>query len=390
VEKVEERRNIDTKSEDGQVCFDDLRKSLGGRSNGYNCLLGLTLNLDRTRIVRKLTVKRGASFPLPLLLPVYRPSAPLFSLDNLRRTLQIDGCMVNAFFLYKDRDLRRRFRDGLTLADYIGFDGLLCTDSGAFQGFTRTLLLSNKEIIRFQNRIRTDIGAPLDLVTPPGDNRTTAEDKLAATQKRIREGLPLAEHFLLAGVQQGGRFLDLRHQSVVGLMEMGVEYLAIGSLVPFFNRNHDLGFVSKVLRDARSVAGPDMPMHVYGAGDPVELPFLARLGTDIFDSSSYAHFAKDGWYMTPYGAIRDAGVLNAGEYRCECPICTGVDNVADVFAMPDELAFHNLCVMCHTVARIRRELAAGTLDAFLAEILERHAAWFPDSLLVRSWESVHA
>ena len=69
-------------------------------------------------------------------------------------------------------------------------------------------------------------------------------------------------------------------------MELDPKYVAIGSLVPFFNVNHDLSFVGAVLRDARQVMGPDIPMHVYGAGDPCELPFMVALGANVFDSSS--------------------------------------------------------------------------------------------------------
>ena len=351
-------------------------------------MVGMLGTRDPTRC-RVLKVKRGEEFALPLFLPVFRPDFVQSALGAWNGPPHIVGCMVNAFFLYKDRDLRRRFREGLTLREYVAFDGLLCTDSGAFQGFRGRLLLSNSNIVSFQDAIRTDIGAPLDLVTPPGDKRTVATRKLEATQKRIREALALAEHCTIAGVQQGGRFLDLRHQSVVGLMEMGVEYLAIGSLVPFFNKNHDLTFVGAVLRDARCVAGPDIPMHIYGAGDPVELPFMVDLGADIFDSSSYAHFAEGAWYMTPYGALRDPGPLIAGEYRCACPVCAQSEIATEVFHDKAKLLLHNLWTICATLGQIGEAVNEGRLDAMLVEILERHTGWFPESALASSWEALH-
>ena len=264
---------------------------------------------------------------------------------------------------------------------------MVATDSGAFQGFTRQLYLNNVDIVRFQDRIGSDVLAPLDLVTPPGDNRTTAEAKLMATERRIRKALSITERGILAGVQQGGRFMDLRHNAASYLRDLGVQYLALGSLVPFFNRNHDLRFVCTVASDARTVIGPEVPIHLYGAGDPCELPFLAACGVNVFDSASYGHYAQGGWYMTPYGALSGNGPLLAGEYRCDCPACA-----ANPTAFPDVdgLFAHNLWTILTTMCEIGRRLDNGTLDAYLEHVLEVHSSWFPGSALSSSWRSLES
>jgi 7-cyano-7-deazaguanine tRNA-ribosyltransferase len=163
---------------------------------------------------RFITTPRGRRHPLPLFLPVCQLNAPFVPMEVLREVYRVDGGILNSYFLYKQRELRDQFDAGLTLREYAGLgEGLLVTDSGAFQGFVRKLFLSNKTIVAFQEQIGTDVSSPLDLVTPPGDKRGVAEDKLVATNKRIREALPLVEQSMLAGVQQGGRFLDLRRRS---------------------------------------------------------------------------------------------------------------------------------------------------------------------------------
>lgn len=328
---------------------------------------------------------RDKNVRLPLFMPVYQSRSPTFRLSLWQSDPPIDACIVNAFFLYKQRDLRKALLESGSLHDHIGFDGLVATDSGAFQGFNRRLFLKNRDIVRFQDRIGSDVLAPLDLVTPPGNGFTEAEKKLEATQKRVLEALAIAEQSVVAGVQQGGRFLALRQRGVDELARAGVEYLAIGSLVPFFNRNHDMSFVAAVLAGARRTIGREVPIHVYGAGDPCELPFLFKLGADIFDSSSYAHYAKDGWYMTPYGAICDAGPLIAGEYRCECPICTEAPDVKEVFADEERLTRHNLWTICATLEGLRALESEQALDEKLAHVLEVHAAWFPTSDLPSTW-----
>jgi len=338
---------------------------------------------------RVLRTRRGAEFELPMFLPVFRPGTAVVGPGAWEGAPLIRGCMSNAFFLYKDRAMRRRFAEGYTLSEHLGFDGLLCTDSGAFQGFRGKLFLSNRKIVAFQDSIGTDIAAPLDLVTPPGDKRTVAERKLAKTQERIREGLALAEHCLLAGIQQGGRFMDLRRRSAAELVEMGVEYLGLGSLVPFFNKNHDLGFVGRVIRDARAAAGPELPIHVYGAGDPCEIPFMAAMGADIFDSSSYAHFANSGWYMTRFGALSGPDRIIARECDCACPACAGA-SPEDIFRSRDALTLHNLWTICDTVDRMGEAIREGRLDAMLEEVLATHTEWFPESALAPSWEELRS
>ena len=339
----------------------------------------------------ELVTNAGTNYTLPLFLPVYQPRRRVFQLAIGQKEPEIRGIIVNAYFLYKQREIRKLLTTELTLSDYVGFKGLIVTDSGAFQSFTRRVYLRNRDIIHFQDCIRSDIISPLDVVTPPGDNRRTAEAKLLVTQARVREALAIVEHGIVAGVQQGGRYLDLRHRAARELLDMGVRYLAIGSLVPMFNKDHNLEFVGKVLMDARSAAGPSMPIHVYGAGDPCELPFMFALGANVFDSASYAQFGHGGWYMTPYGALQDPGPLLAGEYRCSCSVCTSVsEHIRDVFNDPVALARHNLATIGATMTKLQQMTGDDSaLNKYLLEVLEAHMRWFPGSALRRSWELLH-
>lgn len=335
--------------------------------------------------------RRGREVALPLFLPVYHRRASLVPIDGWAEAFGVEGCICNAYFLYKDRELRARLKQGeLKLPELLGYDGLLMTDSGAFQGFAGKLYLENKKIVAFQDGLGGDVISPLDLVTPPGDNRAAATWKLERTQERIREAKALARNTILAGVQQGGRFADLRRRSLEGLLEIGVEYLALGSLVPFFNRNHDIGFVGGVMREARAFFGGETPIHVYGAGDPVELPFFYALGANIFDSASYGHYAQGGYFMTPFGALDRARRQGAGAgFVCPCPFCAGLEPMA-VFEDLETLASHNLWTILETVRELRRLGRGEDLRRRLAEVLAGHQAWFPESALAASWQQLDA
>lgn len=341
----------------------------------------------QTNPTRRLITKKGKSYILPLFFPVYQPKSNMISINDLKHKFSIDGLIVNGFFLYKDAEVKAQFESGLTIHEYIGFDGLIMTDSGAFQGLKRPLYLANKKIVAFQDAIKADIVSPLDLISPPGDNYETARKKLESTCKRIREAKELVKNGILAGVQQGGRFLELRRKSMEELMKIGVDYIAIGSLVPFFNKNHNLSTIIKILKDARAIAGNELPIHVYGAGDPVELPFLASLGADIFDSSSYGHYGTSGWYMTRYGSLQKNDQVKLKTYGCQCAICRELPEIQTIFNDTGKLAGHNLFVIIDTVNQIRRALENYNLENLLNSILKIHEQWFPNSSLPKTWES---
>lgn len=312
------------------------------------------------------------------------------AIDGWREKFGVEGCIVNAYLLYKDRELRRRFEETeLTLAELLGYDGLLYDGFGSVPGIHRRLYLDNRKILAFQDSIGADVISPLDLVTPPGDSRRRATWKLERTLERIREAKETTRHAILAGVQQGGRFPDLRRCSLEAVLEIGVDYLALGSLVPFFNRGHDLGFVGRVIREARELAGEGMPIHVYGAGDPVELPFFFALGANVFDSASYGHYANGGWYMTPYGALRGDQLDELAEQvGCDCPYCAPLDRPSELAGDAGGLASHNLWTILRTIERLRTLGRGPELDEWLEQVLERHQAWFPESRLESSWRAL--
>lgn len=330
----------------------------------------------------------GLALPTPLFLPVFEPGNPYLSLAEMQEDFGVEAVMVNAYLLYRQRDLRRSLPER-GVKDHLGFRGLVVTDSGAFQALRGRLLLSNRRIIRFQEDIGADVISPLDVVTPPSDNIATAEGKLRVTMRRIEEGLGLVSRATLIGVQQGGRFLELRARAAEWLAQVGVSYAALGSLVPFFTRNHDLRFVGRVISRARQALGDGVPVHLYGAGDPLEIPFYVALGCDVFDSSSFVHYAAKGFYMTPYGALAAGEPTGERGYACPCPFCER-EGAAAVHASTALLCRHNLWTILDTVRRVRAALQQGTLTGYVDDVARVHGQWFPDSMLGPSWQGGEA
>lgn len=327
----------------------------------------------------------GQTYPTPLFLPVFERENPYITAQMLKEDFGVRGIITNGFLLYKERSLR----ETLTLPDrnikqFYDFDGLVMTDSGAYQALGGRVYVKNRKIIRFQQDIGADVISPFDYITPPRDNWKIANRKLNDTLKNIAQGLEIAERAILAGVQQGGKYMDLRERSVRALVEMDMQYVALGSLVPFFGRNHHIRFAGRVIRQAREIVPPETPIHLYGAGDPVELPFYAALGCDVFDSSSFIHFARGGWYMTPFGAAQERETVAA--YDCSCPYCA--KHGAAVWTDEGLMVLHNLWTIMYVMQHITNLRESGRIEDYLAEVLDKHMRWFPKSQLGPSWEQI--
>ena len=336
--------------------------------------------------MRNIITPDNKIYPTPIFLPVFEYGNSFISIEQLKNEFSITGLITNAYLLYKKRELKTIVLEN-GIKKFLDFDGLVVTDSGAFQQFSGPLYLSNRKIIAFQQDIGADIISPLDVITTPGDNKTVAKGKLATTLKRIKQGISITDRSVLIGVQQGGRFLNLRGECLAELVEMEVQYIALGSLVPFFTRNHHIEFILKVIKQAREIVPTNIPLHLYGAGDPLELPFYFALGCDIFDSSSFIHYARDKWYMTPYGAIKDYAMLNIMQYVCSCAYCQNYGS--EIFHQSKALTAHNLWVILNTLENTKKMFADDTLLAYLEKVVTIHQQCFPDSKLAHSWNSIN-
>ena len=87
--------------------------------------------MTSSRHVPPLRTRAGIHYDQPLFLPVYQPRERVFQLAAWEGEPRIEGIIVNAYFLYKVRELRTRLAADSSLKDFVGFPGLVTTDSGA-------------------------------------------------------------------------------------------------------------------------------------------------------------------------------------------------------------------------------------------------------------------
>ncbi|MCX6695413.1 MAG: tRNA guanosine(15) transglycosylase TgtA [Candidatus Altiarchaeota archaeon] len=299
----------------------------------------------------------GKAIETPALMPVVNPWKQTITAEELSKKFKVEALMTNSYMILKNQELREDVeREGIH--KFLGFDGMIATDSGSYQlmvyGAVET---TNKEIIKFQEDIGSDIGSFLDIPTLPDAYKPRAEEQLYETLKRAEE-IADAKIVVNAGIQ-GGKYLDLRKKAAE---EIGKRFplVAIGGIVPLMER-YRFSELADIIATVKQNIPQDRVVHAFGLGHPMAFPLAVALGCDLFDSAAYALYAIDGRYMTPYGTEN----LDELEYLpCSCPVCIehglklknlyGDDKVK-------ALAEHNLYVSLKELDRVKQAICDGKL-----------------------------
>lgn len=238
----------------------------------------------------------------PFIFPVVNPKRQLVPPKDIKK-LGFQAIITNAYIIYRDANLRDIVVER-GIHDFLGFDGLIETDSGSYQmlHYEKQLEITNREIVEFQEKIGVDIGNVLDIPSF-GKDYETAKKELEITLQRIREALSVRKTIALNGAIQGDRYKDLRLKAAEEVAKLDVDIFAIGAIVPYlleYRYKELLEIIGKLL----FVLPRDRPIHLFGTGHPLIMPLLAALGGDIFDSASYALYAREDRIITPFRTYR--------------------------------------------------------------------------------------
>ncbi|MCS7107870.1 MAG: tRNA guanosine(15) transglycosylase TgtA [Sulfolobales archaeon] len=323
--------------------------------------------------IGKLVTKSG-SIETPAFFPVVNPLRQSKEVSvNLLRDLGFTQLITNAYIIMKN--LGHSVSD---IHDFLGFDGVVMTDSGAYQLLRygdEKVKLDPVEIVKFQESIGSDIAVIADI--PTRDN-ALYEEALHSVEETLRRAAISSE--LVMGSKtlwvlpiQGGTYLDLVSRcATVGKDFEGFSIYAIGSPVLLMEK-YDYSKVFMMVLTTKRIVPIDKPVHLFGAGHPMIIPFAVALGVDMFDSASYILYARGGRYMTERGTylLRDLDYL-----PCECPICSRYD-VGSLIDMDEEertrnLALHNLYVILREIKNVKVAIREGRLWELLEERARGH------------------
>ncbi|UCE16056.1 MAG: tRNA guanosine(15) transglycosylase TgtA [Candidatus Bathyarchaeota archaeon] len=317
---------------------------------------------DRDLLARigKFETKRGI-IETPLLLPVINPNVQLIPPRILQEEFGCRALITNAYIL------KTHFEDEIIeqgLHDFLDFNGVFMTDSGAYQILVYgDVEVTSEEIVRFQEEIDTDIATILDVPTSWTTSKQQAQRTVNETMRKARElaKIKTRDDIAWVGPVQGGQYLDLVAQSASEIGKLPFQIHALGSPTPIMEQYLFDVLVDMILTAKKNLP-LERPLHLFGAGHPFMFALAIALGCDLFDSAAYALYAREERYMTEYGTTR----FDKLEYfPCSCPLCNKNDPQS-VAAMPKIerqklLAQHNLYTSFSELRRIKQAIMEGRL-----------------------------
>ncbi len=295
----------------------------------------------------------------PTLLPVINPNQITIPPAEMKEKVGIQALITNSYIIRKSDRLREAALEK-GLHHLVGFDGPIMTDSGTFQAHVYGKVeLEPLEIIEFQKAIGSDIGTVLDLFSEPEDSREKAESDLAETIARTKLSAENKGNMMLAGPIQGGRFTDLREHAAREMSKLDCDIHPIGGVVPMMERQMYFTLVDAVLSAKRHL-DPSKPVHLFGAGHPMLFSLAALMGCDMFDSSAYAKFAREGRMMFSDGT---RFIDDLRELPCHCQVCS-THTAEELRQSPSKeklLALHNLHVSFSEIRSVKQAIHEGRI-----------------------------
>lgn len=310
--------------------------------------------------IGKLRTKSGI-VETPLLFPVINPSIQLISPARLKEEFGFEAVITNAYIL-KKRFQNKPIQVGLQ--KFLGFDGSIMTDSGAYQILVYGGVEVNQaEIIEYQQKIGSDIATILDIPTGWKVTQDQATETVKETIQRAKDffDTKTEDEILWVGPVQGGRHLELVKESAKAMGKMPFQIHALGSPTEVME-NYRFDVLADMILTAKKNLPIDRPLHLFGAGHPFMFSLAVALGCDLFDSASYALYARQNRYMTENGTWQLAKLKY---FPCSCPNCSKETPEEVVNKSPEEreifLAEHNLFVCIAEIRRIKQAIREGRL-----------------------------
>ena len=289
---------------------------------------------------------------------------------------------------------------------FMGWDGVILTDSGGFQVFSLSKLrkitdagvefrspvdgsthfLSPEIAVEVQQALGADIMHPLDECLAYPASHEAAERSLeltlrwAARSKAAHVGRGAASQAMF-GIVQGGTDEELRTRAARATVELGFDGYAIGGMA--------VGEPKQAMYDltalVASLVPAGQPRYLMGVGKPEDLVEAVARGVDMFDCVLPTRNARNGQAFTADGPVtlkqaryaRAAAPLDA---ECACYACRDFSRayLRHLFMSGELLAYrlltlHNVTFFLRLMREMRSAIAEGDFGPFQARFFARYA-----------------
>jgi queuine tRNA-ribosyltransferase len=303
------------------------------------------------------------------------------------------------------------------LHSFISWERPILTDSGGFQVFSlnslrklsedgvefqshidgSTHFLSPEKSMEIQAALGSDIVMAFDECTPFPATRAEAGASLELTERWARRskqrladlhtnpasaeeaGIQIVNRTqALFGINQGSTFLDLREQSLAGLIETGFDGYAIGGL----SVGEEKSAMFEVVSHIAAMMPEDKPRYLMGAGTPEDIVEAVGLGVDMFDCVMPTRNARNGQLFTRHGKLNIKNARYKDDAQpiddaCRCAVCARYSRayLRHLYMSGEILgsvlsSLHNLSFYLDMMGMMRQSIVLGTFiefrDSFLS------------------------
>jgi len=318
----------------------------------------------------------GKEMITPNLFPVVHPSRNIIAPQDLK-TFGAQCLFTNAYIIYKNEKLRSQvLQKGLH--EYLKYDGIIATDSGAFQQYMYnkdSIGLDASTIERFQEVIGSDFPVILDIPVQLDDSYEIAVEKVNTTIERAKDNISRRSRSdcYWFGPIHGGTHLDLLKESTVEMSKLDFGVYAVGGIVKAF-LNYRFDLTTQMLLTVKQHIIPNKPIHMFGLGLPQYFSLAVACGCDLLDSAAYILFAKENRYFTLSTGTKKLEELK--EFPCHCPICIKY-TPSELMKFEDDLriqliAKHNLYLSFSELKTIRQAIREGNLWELVEQRIRSH------------------
>jgi queuine tRNA-ribosyltransferase len=289
---------------------------------------------------------------------------------------------------------------------FMGWDGVILTDSGGFQVFSLSKLrkitdagvefrspvdgsihfLSPEIAVEIQQALGADIMHPLDECLAYPASHEAAERSLeltlrwAARSKAAHVGRGAASQAMF-GIVQGGTDEELRTRAARATVELGFDGYAIGGMA--------VGEPKQAMYDltalVASLVPAGQPRYLMGVGKPEDLVEAVARGVDMFDCVLPTRNARNGQAFTADGPVtlKQARYARANaplDAECTCYACRDFSRayLRHLFMSGELLAYrlltlHNVTFFLRLMREMRSAIVEGDFGPFQARFFARYA-----------------
>lgn len=317
----------------------------------------------------------GKELITPNLIPVVHPFEKIFLPRELKE-LGANAIFTNSYIIYQNIDLREKVLNQ-KIHGFLDYDGLVATDSGAFQQYMydKSIPIDPQKIESFQEDIGSDMPVILDVPVQIDDNYEKAKAKVIKTIDRAKANIERRKnkdcHWF--GPIHGGKYKDLLKLSAEKIGALSFDIFAMGGLVKSF-LDYKFDSILEMLLTVKQNLPLNRPLHMFGLGLPQFFSLAIACGCDLMDSAAYILFAKENRYFTLSTGTKKLDELQ--EFPCSCPICCEF-TPDQIRKMPEEqktklLATHNLNLSFSELRTIRQSIREGNLWELTEQRIRNH------------------